>query len=134
MADFRYQIPTGKVAHETIDGEVIVLQFDTGFYFSLSNNAARIWQWITDGASWGEIRNAFEPLTAEQAAALDAFGEQLLGDNLVSKVDAAGAIGLPRGEVRFEIPKMEKYGDMQDLLLADPIHEVDETGWPKQGA
>ncbi len=26
---------------------------------------------------------------------------------------------------------MNKYTDMQDLLLLDPIHEVDETkGWP----
>jgi hypothetical protein len=22
------------------------------------------------------------------------------------------------------------YEDMQDLLLLDPIHDVDETGWP----
>ena len=22
------------------------------------------------------------------------------------------------------------YTDMQDLLLADPIHDYDETGWP----
>jgi hypothetical protein len=25
----------------------------------------------------------------------------------------------------------EKYTDMESLLLADPIHEVDEQGWPK---
>ena len=25
---------------------------------------------------------------------------------------------------------MEKYDDMQELLLLDPIHEVDEAGWP----
>ena len=32
----------------------------------------------------------------------------------------------------FERPKLGKYTDMQDLLLADPIHEVDEQGWPVQ--
>ena len=24
----------------------------------------------------------------------------------------------------------ERFTDMQDLLLLDPIHDVDETGWP----
>jgi hypothetical protein len=25
---------------------------------------------------------------------------------------------------------LNKYTDMQDLLLLDPIHEVDAAGWP----
>jgi hypothetical protein len=135
MSDFRYEIPEGKVAHEMIDGEVIVLQFDTGFYYSLSSGAAQVWQWIADGASWSEIRAAFESLNAEQATALQAFGDRLASENLVTKLDEApaGTANLPKGTQRFEFPTMEKYGDMQDLLLADPIHEVDEAGWPKQG-
>jgi len=29
-------------------------------------------------------------------------------------------------------PALESFGDMQDLLLLDPVHEVDEEmGWPK---
>ena len=31
---------------------------------------------------------------------------------------------------KFEMPVLHKYTDMEDLLLLDPIHEVDETGWP----
>ena len=30
----------------------------------------------------------------------------------------------------FATPVLNKYSDMQDLLLLDPIHEVDDTGWP----
>jgi hypothetical protein len=30
----------------------------------------------------------------------------------------------------FEAPRLTAYTDMQDLLLADPIHDYDETGWP----
>jgi hypothetical protein len=30
----------------------------------------------------------------------------------------------------FQPPLLQKYTDMQDLLLLDPIHEVDEKGWP----
>jgi hypothetical protein len=28
-------------------------------------------------------------------------------------------------------PKLEKYTDMEDLLLLDPIHDVQEVGWPQ---
>jgi hypothetical protein len=30
----------------------------------------------------------------------------------------------------FEPPVLEKFTDMQDLILLDPVHEVDERGWP----
>jgi hypothetical protein len=33
-------------------------------------------------------------------------------------------------EGKFEAPVLQKYTDMQDLLLLDPIHDTDETGWP----
>jgi hypothetical protein len=35
------------------------------------------------------------------------------------------------GEVPFEPPILERFDDMQELLLLDPVHEVsDEEGWP----
>jgi hypothetical protein len=34
------------------------------------------------------------------------------------------------GRPPFVAPTLEKYMDMQALLVLDPIHEVDETGWP----
>ena len=33
-------------------------------------------------------------------------------------------------KMRFEAPALQVYTDMEDLLLLDPIHEVDEMGWP----
>ena len=31
----------------------------------------------------------------------------------------------------FNPPVLSVYSDMEDLLLLDPIHDVDETGWPQ---
>ena len=33
-------------------------------------------------------------------------------------------------EKDYTAPKLATYSDLQDLLLLDPIHDVDETGWP----
>jgi hypothetical protein len=55
--------------------------------------------------------------------------EELLEEN-VSGPGQEPASPLPKGEIDFEPPKFAKYNDMQNLLLSDPIHDVDETGWP----
>ena len=39
--------------------------------------------------------------------------------------------GFDINKIPFEEPKLEKYSDMEDLLLLDPIHDVEEEGWPK---
>jgi hypothetical protein len=42
--------------------------------------------------------------------------------------------GVPSGEPSprepFAAPALNTFSDMQELLLLDPIHEVDEAGWP----
>ena len=34
--------------------------------------------------------------------------------------------------LNFEKPVLQKHTDMQELLLLDPIHEIDEKGWPSK--
>jgi hypothetical protein len=67
--------------------------------------------------------------------------KQLLQENLIVIHGEGGpadesALGLKTGpnsikeRKEFEAPVLHKYIDMKDLLLLDPIHETDETGWP----
>jgi hypothetical protein len=34
----------------------------------------------------------------------------------------------------YEPPVLNRYTDMQDLILLDPVHEVEDTGWPNPKA
>ena len=60
---------------------------------------------------------------------------QVVADELV--VEGAGDPGIEHPPVEFPAdyapPAMSKYTDMEDLLLLDPVHEVDEVGWPVAG-
>ena len=64
--------------------------------------------------------------------------DRLLGndiENLVAAADngtIAGSNAMEAGASArpYEPPQLEKYTDMQDLVLLDPVHEVDATGWP----
>ena len=31
----------------------------------------------------------------------------------------------------FTPPKLERYTDMQEIILLDPVHKVDSQGWPR---
>jgi len=62
------------------------------------------------------------------------FTARLLEEGLIvpAPADNPGSpLPVPeRSSVGFSTPTMSVYTDMEDLLLLDPIHDVDETGWP----
>jgi hypothetical protein len=136
--DFYYTIDGNKVAHEIIHGEAIVIHFDTGNYYSMDGIASQLWQWFAAGASRQQILDAFKDIQPDQIQILDAFIYDLVEEGLMEeKVADAGrqpASPLGKHEVTFESPKLARYSDMQNLLLADPIHDADETGWPNLDA
>jgi hypothetical protein len=55
---------------------------------------------------------------------------------LIREAPAAGRNGAevpsPASRRPFDEPLVERFTDMQNLLLLDPIHEVTEEGWPQQ--
>jgi Coenzyme PQQ synthesis protein D (PqqD) len=131
-----YLISEKDIAHEIIDGEAIIIHFDTGNYYSLNGMAAVVWEWISARATYGEIVGAFQSVTPEDIAEINGFVEGLVKEGILERTGAAlpsdrRAESLPpKGTLVFAAPRFNKYNDMQHLLLSDPIHEVDETGWP----
>jgi Coenzyme PQQ synthesis protein D (PqqD) len=132
--DFYFHISDNKVAHEIIDGEAIVIHFESGNYYSLQGIAAQLWQWFASRASRREILDAFQDLSPDQIQSFDSFTEALVKEEILEKsvasADRQPTSPLPKRKVPFELPSFSKYNDMQNLLLSDPIHDVDETGWP----
>lgn len=138
-----YRINTPSVVHETIDNEVIIIDFNTGNYFSLDNVGALIWNSVAaelDMESvnanvcnlYGRRREEVEPATArfvaeliETGLILEAPGSQAQGPAPLP----AAADGM-QPDRPYAPPVLNRYNDMQQLLLLDPIHDVDETGWP----
>lgn len=141
----RLKINTSRVSYETIDGEVLIINFETGNYYSLRGTAAEIWAVVEDGAAVGDVVDAvhrrYKGDRAWVKAAIDQFIGELRNEALIvhEDGDAPRISARPRpsfetnGEDEppaFEIPVLEKHTDVQDLLVLDPIHEVDDTGWP----
>ena len=146
ILSMHFKMNTPKVVHEGFDdNEVVIINLDSGSYYSLDKIGAEIWMLIESGASIGEIIEcincSYESGELNIENSVSRFVEELREENLIvpdtEKTDGKPAAGentkskAGGARLSFQEPVLQKYTDMQDLLLLDPIHEVDETGWPK---
>lgn len=137
-----YKINIPRVTSQTIDGEVIIIDLQNGNYYSLTQTGAIVWSGIEDGrfsdeiTAWIAAEHDGEPELVKSS--IEQFLDTLLEEELIvvnesREIDdfaAALPTAAPNCLPSFTPPSLQKYTDMQDLLLLDPIHEVDETGWP----
>ena len=131
-----------QAIHETIDGETIIIDLATGTYFSLLGAAPTIWNALAAGATTDELVRSVEQAyiveSTDVAGDVDTFLRMLEGEQLIAATDdddgSASAVGVAAtGDVDrlpYVQPKLEKYTDMQDIIMLDPVHEVDSRGWP----
>jgi hypothetical protein len=138
----RLKINDPNIVHENIDGETIILNLDSGNYYSIVDVGTDIWSYIEKGVPISEImplvRGNYHCNGSDEENAVNSFLEQLQQEGLVISVNDPSFLSqswkdnmvVRESKAVFKIPVLNKYTDMQDLLLLDPIHEVDATGWP----
>ncbi len=140
-AQLTYSINTPKVVFEQFDDEVVLINLESGAYYSLDQAGADIWTSIQDGAAVGEIvqqmTSQYDGDHSDIEKGITEFVEHLVREELIapaagSTTRSTHAAESSQGEKKgsFAAPSLQKYSDLQELLLLDPIHEVDETGWP----
>jgi hypothetical protein len=143
----QFRVDPRRIVHETIEGETILIDLETGAYFSFRGAAPAIWEKLVQGRSDLEVicemQQGYEGDGTTIASATSGMIDQLQREGLLEPVQmngnqspaAAGLAPPPGGEKQpFELPMVERYTDMQYFLLLDPIHEVQETGWPHAAA
>jgi hypothetical protein len=142
MDNQKFRVNTPTVTHETIDGEAVIINLDSGNYYSLVEAGSFIWSLVEKGASASEVQQVVQQSYQGNATEIDRGVEELLAqlqqENLIVPVEGAedlAELNLPsqngHEKPSFSAPSLNKFSDMQELLLLDPIHDVDEAGWPK---
>jgi Coenzyme PQQ synthesis protein D (PqqD) len=127
-----------SLTHERLDDEVIAIDLESGAYFALDDAAADGWSILAAGGSLDDAIDAvatrFAVTPDEARPDLERFAEELVEAGLLERVDADPVpveLG-PRANASrpYRAPAIERFNDLEDLLLLDPIHEVDDAGWP----
>lgn len=140
-----YRINNPTVINETLDGESVMINLETGFYYSLDPVGTMIWESLQRPITPGDIITYLQDHYPNSASVIETditnLIDELLNEKLIVPFAAATMKTTDESSQLFEQvcetlpskyskPTLNKFGDMQDLLLLDPIHEVDEDGWP----
>ncbi len=133
-----YRVMTPEVIADVIDGEAVIMNLKTGRYFSSEGVGSECWEALAAGRSVEMlVAQLVENYAADRAtieSAVDGFVQDLVSHELIAPSDAAPSADTGRSSTpsrtSFHPPVLNVYSDMQDLLLLDPIHDVDATGWP----
>ena len=140
-----FAIAKPHVVADEVDGEVIAINLENGAYFSFRGSGSTIWQRLLSGEASGDelverLRESYAGERREMAEAVAAFLARLSAEGLIVAVDAPPSRPAARAEgdreaprEKFVAPTIEKFTDMEEFLLVDPIHEIDVRQWPKIG-
>ncbi len=141
MPEVYLAIRSHNVASEIIEGEAIIVDVHTGTYFSANVSATLLWSRLLEGACTVEdltatLRDAWSNLEPDPLHRdTESFIAMLDEHALLERADARGPTVDHHGEDQprapYEPPMVEVHTDMRDFLLVDPIHDVNEAGFPE---
>jgi Coenzyme PQQ synthesis protein D (PqqD) len=136
----RYRVNSPQVINETIDGEAIMINLATGSYYSLDRVGGEVWSLLEASLAVedivAELGRRYEATENDIRQGVNDLLQRLLAEELLRPCDDAEPVRAfsmepaPAKRPPFNTPKLEKFTDMQDLILLDPVHEVDSRGWP----
>jgi len=140
IAHVNYRIRVPNVIYQTVDNEVVIVNLDNGAYHILQHSGVYIWMLLEQGIDCPGIIGNLQrrhPDDAEQISdAVQSLLVLLEQQALLERTEASAVVDvkLPDAESappqRFLPPHLESFEDLKDLLLLDPIHDVNEQGWP----
>jgi hypothetical protein len=100
------------IISDTIDDLVIVIHINSGAYYSLTKKSSDVWTKIEAS------ENEFDEIEVR-------YIKGFVDEQILMVQESLETI------VPIEFSELAtKYTDMEELFLGDPIHGVDEQGWP----
>jgi hypothetical protein len=137
MLNKTYKINESKAISETIDGETIIINLETGYYYSVNKTATIIWnQFQEDNSPQNIVKYLLDHYEVDKDTAESHIREitsLLVKDELILELDSDASPMESSGNVvkgTFIMPQIERYDDMAGALMSDPVHDVNQDGWP----
>ncbi|NHZ86172.1 MAG: PqqD family peptide modification chaperone [Planctomycetia bacterium] len=143
-----YKIDRSNIVFETFDTEVVIINLDNGNYYSYDGLGVDIWGLLKDQVSINDlnkwiIKKYSQESPSEIKKMIRLSIIELESENLIisseshndvnkhaNQKDLENFITIDKRD--FKYPVLQRYTDMQDFLLVDPIHEIDYEKWPEK--
>jgi len=128
-----------EVASKVIDGEAIIINLANGVYYSMDKVGALVWERLQAGYTLDDVIRsvtaAYDVSPEHAESNVVELVEVLLQENLVVTSEngsshAAEVIAEQEDKLPYELPKLNIYRDMGDLLALDPpVPGLADTPW-----
>ncbi len=125
----RLRVNDRHVTASVIDGEAIIINLESGLYYSLDQLGAAAWELLASGQSIAAAADALAQAckgdSSVIAADLQHLADQLASSGLVSLIEDAtvptAAVDLSAiSQLSWAPPTLNVYDDMGDVLALDP--------------
>ena len=131
-----YKLNEAKMFCDIADNTAIIINSETGIYYGMNSLGTCVFENLTNGVSAENILNklkSFKNAPVDLEENFKAYMNALIEKEII--VEAEPSDKQPNIDEKIVIDDkffidVREYNDAQELLLADPIHEVkEETGW-----
>lgn len=136
----RYRANEPRFVDETVDGEALMMDMVRGNYYCCAGASAVAWNALKQGRDVDAVAAVLVGaygISVEQASAdLGQFVGALVAEDLLVAVDddtAAATVDAPTEVAAgsdYDGLRFDRFTDLADLILLDPVHDVSEAGWP----
>src|SRR5438067_1826386 len=121
------EVNAERAAGDVIDGEAIIINLETGVYYSMQGIGGDVWSMIVAQRSFGSMLDeivATYDVTADDARRdLEAVVGELIHEGLVRfSGNSRTGVSVPHSQAAKKVyaaPRLQVYRDMQDLLALD---------------
>ncbi|WP_244547521.1 PqqD family protein [Bradyrhizobium sp. OK095] len=125
---------------QQFDSEVVLANYQNGVYYNLDGSAAQVWLGLKANRTVEEIGSAVATATAGDVPSItqqvQAFVDSMLAEGLIAEgvADARSEASIeawaPVLSGAFVAPEFQRFDNLRELLLMDPVHDAGDEGWP----
>jgi hypothetical protein len=125
---------------QQFDSEVVLANYQNGVYYNLDGSAAQVWLGLKLNRTVEEIGRALAAATGGDVTSItqqvQAFVDSMLAEGLIADgaADAGSETSIeswtPALSGAFVAPEFQRFDNLRELLLMDPVHDAGEQGWP----
>lgn len=136
-----YRANRPRFVDETVDGEALVMDMVKGNYYSCVGSSAFAWNALTAGVAPADVAamvgERYGIAGDDATRDVDQFVATLVDEEMLVAVEAPPDAPADRATLEAKVPAgeytvlaLERFTDLADLILLDPVHDVTEVGWP----
>ena len=131
-----YRLNDEKMFYDVADGIAVIIDFTTGVYYGMDELSSAVFDALMAGAGSESVLAQLKQLPGcpeDMDAIYHSFLQKMLDREMILGDGEGGdcaAFDAALADKGFQL-NCEDFSEVRDLLMADPVHDVEpEMGWP----